>query len=345
MKLSIIVPVYNMASDGKLSFCLDSLLNQTLKDEYEIIAVDDASTDDSPDVLRRYEAEYPGKIRVIFSPENHHQGGARNLGIAASTGKWIGFVDSDDWISPEYYEKMIRRGEETGADVVGCNYSIVNTHTFEVGKEVHSHTVSDTGSMTVEKRKNYLKNISSSVTKIYLASLIKDNGLTFPEDIFYEDNAACPVWAMYFKHFEYLDEPLYYYYQHDSSTVHTVTGSRCEDRLKAGEILLSEMKSRGFFNEYHEEIENIFTTVYYTNTVFSYMRMPKGKMYSFIKKIRKRMLEEFPDFQKNPNYGRFMDEEQKKYTGLFMKAPFVFYVKYSLLWKYRDMRSSKKDHT
>ena len=61
MKLSIIVPVYNMAADGKLEYCLNSLVNQTLQD-IEIIAVDDASTDNSYEILKRYEEEYPGKL-------------------------------------------------------------------------------------------------------------------------------------------------------------------------------------------------------------------------------------------------------------------------------------------
>ena len=69
MKLSIIVPVYNMADGGKLEFCLDSLLNQTILD-YEIITVNDASTDGSLDILRSYEARYPQKIKVITYPVN-----------------------------------------------------------------------------------------------------------------------------------------------------------------------------------------------------------------------------------------------------------------------------------
>ena len=95
MKLSIIVPVYNMAHDGILEFCLDSLLNQTV-DDLEIIAVDDKSTDDSLKVLREYEDKNPGKVRVIASPENRRQGGAKNLGLLAAKGEWLGFVDSDD---------------------------------------------------------------------------------------------------------------------------------------------------------------------------------------------------------------------------------------------------------
>ena len=93
MDLSIIVPVYNMASDGKLNFCLDSLLNQTYKGEYEIIAVDDASTDDSLSVLREYEKEHPGKVKAFANEVNRHQGGARNEGIKHASGEWIGFID------------------------------------------------------------------------------------------------------------------------------------------------------------------------------------------------------------------------------------------------------------
>lgn len=85
MKLSVIVPVYNMASDGKLKYCLDSLVNQTVSD-YEIIAVDDCSTDDSLAVLRSYEAQYPDRFLVIASPENRKQGGAKNLGLARARG-------------------------------------------------------------------------------------------------------------------------------------------------------------------------------------------------------------------------------------------------------------------
>ena len=118
MKLSVIVPVYNMAGDGKLNFCLDSLVGQTL-DDYEIIAVNDASTDNSMEILRQYESKYPEKVKVIDLPVNRHQGGARNAGIKTAKGEWIGFIDSDDWIAPETYEKLIKKGEETGADVVG----------------------------------------------------------------------------------------------------------------------------------------------------------------------------------------------------------------------------------
>ena len=84
MRLSIIVPVYNMAADNKLRFCLDSLINQTISD-YEIIAVDDASTDESLAILKEYESRYPWKFKAVQSYENLRQGGARNKGPVSYT--------------------------------------------------------------------------------------------------------------------------------------------------------------------------------------------------------------------------------------------------------------------
>ncbi|MCR5254848.1 MAG: glycosyltransferase [Acetatifactor sp.] len=342
MKLSIIVPVYNMAGDGKLNFCLDSLVAQTISD-YEIIAVNDASTDASISILRQYEGKYPEKFRVVDLPVNRHQGGARNEGIKEATGEWIGFIDSDDWITADYYEKLVKKGEETGADVVGCGYTVVGEHTFNITREIHDITDEQVGVLTDEKRHKFLKNNGSMVMKVYRASLIKDNNLSFPENIFYEDNCAGPVWAMYFKHFEYVREPMYFYYQHDSSTVHTITKERCADRLTAGTMMLDELKKRGFFEKYKTEIESLFTQTYLVNTLFSYMRIRRGKKFSFISQMRTTMLKEFPGFMENPEYGRFMDDEQKSYLVLFMKNPRVFYIKYSLLWFYRDLRYKKKN--
>ena len=98
MKLSIIVPVFNMASDGKLEYCLESLVNQTIND-YEIIAVDDCSTDNSLEILKQYEIKYPDKFKVIASPVNKKQGGAKNLGLEIDVPVNY-FPDDDDTKDP-----------------------------------------------------------------------------------------------------------------------------------------------------------------------------------------------------------------------------------------------------
>lgn len=336
MKLSIIVPVYNMNHDGNLTFCLDSLVNQTIED-YEIIAVDDASTDDSLAVLREYEKKYPALFKVVSYPDNRHQGGAKNAGLKVAKGEWIGFIDSDDWITPYCYEKMLKKASETGADLVGCTYSIVHSHTFDPGEKISNNTEDQTGIMNLETKKRLLCHPGSMVIKIYRADIIFENNLTFPEGIFYEDNGASRIWMMYFKRFEYIDEPLYYYYQHDSSTVHTITEERCRDRMRAMDFMLEEAKKRGLFDVYKEELECAYTELYFRVTLFSYMIGCKKKRMSFVKELKKGLLTNFPDFKKNKYYN-VPDEEERKMVDLCMKSVPAFYIYYSLLWKYRRMR-------
>lgn len=101
-KVSIILPVYN--ASAYLRTCLNTLVSQTLKD-IEIIAIDDCSTDDSLSILQEYASLHP-QIKVFHNTQNRGQGATRNLGIQKSTGEYIGFVDSDDYIHPQMYESM-----------------------------------------------------------------------------------------------------------------------------------------------------------------------------------------------------------------------------------------------
>ncbi len=340
-KLSIIVPVYNMAADGKLAFCLDSLMNQTIED-YEVIAVNDASTDHSLEVLREYEARFPGKLRVVTYPDNRRQGGAKNAGLKAAEGEWIGFVDSDDWVSPDCYEKLLRRGAETGADLVGCDYSHVSRHDFTVGRIVPNNTADQTGVLDFKKREKLILRCGSMVVKIYKASVIRENHLDFPEKIFYEDNCAGAVWNLYFKHFERVDEPLYYYYQHQSSTVHVVSEAKCRDRMRAGELLCEEFAKRGFAEVYRESLEYRFTELYYINTLFSYLQGAKHPKLSFVRELYQGLAERFPEFEKNAYYQEFTGAQEKKWIALQGKSSVRFFCSYLLKSKVWQLKRARK---
>ena len=337
MKLSIIVPVYNMAGGGKLAFCLDSLLNQTISD-YEIICVDDASTDNSVEILEQYSLEYPEKLTFVVHERNKRQGGAKNTGLSLARGEWIGFIDSDDWIAPDFYEKLLKKAEETGADMVGCDYSLVHEHTFEVGKVVQNNAPEQAGELDEERHKALIMRSGSMVIKIYKHQVIKEHQLDFPEGIFYEDNCAGPVWSVYFEHFEKVNEPLYYYYQHDTSTVHYVTEEKCRDRMVAGEKLLMEMKQRGFLEQYHEEIEYRFAELYFENTLFSYMLGAKKKRIGFVEELKTGMLKAFPEFRKNKYYQQYAEAEHKEMIDKLIDSTRRFYYVYGLKVWVRTMR-------
>ena len=114
-KVSVIVPVYNV--EKYLSRCLESLINQSLKD-IEIICINDGSTDNSLQILKQF-AYKDNRIKII-NQTNSGQSVARNKGLAIASGKYIGFVDSDDWIDNDYYEKMFETIERTNSDFACC---------------------------------------------------------------------------------------------------------------------------------------------------------------------------------------------------------------------------------
>jgi len=340
MKLSVIVPVYNMAAEGKLQFCMDSLVNQTVED-MEILAVDDASTDNSPEILRGYEAKYPKRVKLISYPVNRRQGGAKNEGLRAASGDWIGFVDGDDWVAPDCYEKLLAKAEGTGADLVGCDYSLVSEHSFEVGRVVQNNTADQTGILDEEKHRKLLMRPGSMVIKIYRASVIRENGLDFPEGIFYEDNCAGSVWSLYFRHFEKVEEPLYYYYQHDASTVHRITEEKCGNRMKAAELLYEECKARGFLEAYRTEIEYRFTELYYVITLFSYMQGMKRPRLSFVRGLRRGVTEKFPGFEENPYYRQFTGQEEQRLIAMQGRSDLRFYLYYRVQLALRALQKRK----
>lgn len=116
VKVSIIVPVYNVAE--YLEQCLDSVVNQTLQD-VEIILVNDGSTDNSEEICRKY-ADRDSRVRLI-TQFNQGLAAARQTGLDAACGEYIGFVDSDDWLELDMYEKMYQAAHSHDADIVFCN--------------------------------------------------------------------------------------------------------------------------------------------------------------------------------------------------------------------------------
>ena len=340
MKLSVIVPVYNMAAEGKLNYCLDSLVNQTI-DDYEIIAVDDCSTDNSLEILRTYEIKYSDKLKVIASSVNRKQGGAKNLGLEAAKGEWIGFIDSDDWITPDFYEKLLQRAKETGADMVGCDYHLTGEHSMAVGQVVCNNRPEQTGELNHEKYASLILDGGSLVVKIYKRHIIYDYPNRFPEGIFYEDNAISNSWMLRAKCFAYLPEPMYYYYQHEVCKVRTITGGRCEDRMAAARIMVKEAEEFGFMQEYREEIEFKFTLLFYINTLFSYMVGVRPVKLDFVRKMGKEMRKTFVNFQENSYYIARVNPEEKKLIKIQQSSTLLFVLYYKLLWGYRNWRKRK----
>lgn len=177
--ISVIVPVCNV--EPYLRKCLDSVVGQTYRD-LEILIIDDGSTDKSGRICDEY-AERDERVKV-FHTENRGLSAARNLGLDNATGDWIGFVDSDDWIEPDMYEALLRKAEETEADVVECGcYTDYTTKTIE--HPAILKTVTDKEAVEALIRNEIRTQVWNKIWKRHLF-----NEIRFPEGRSFEDVAT-----------------------------------------------------------------------------------------------------------------------------------------------------------
>ena len=119
-KVSIIVPVYNV--EQYLEKCLNSLVNQTIKD-FEIIIVNDGTKDSSQKIIDKYAKNY--SFIKSYIKENGGLSSARNYGIKKATGEYLAFVDSDDYVTEDMYEKMYQKAKEKDFDMVVCDLNYI----------------------------------------------------------------------------------------------------------------------------------------------------------------------------------------------------------------------------
>ena len=169
MKLSVIVPAYN--AEKTIRESLDSILHQTRPVD-ELIVVNDGSSDGTERILQEYRDAYPACFQFC-TVENGGQGRARNIGFDLSTGDWIGYVDSDDWIDPEMYERLIAAAEIEQADLALCE---VLAH-FPDGSTAKEHIYREDRAMAAAGFAN---------NKLFRRSLIMN--IRFPEKkLWYED--------------------------------------------------------------------------------------------------------------------------------------------------------------
>ena len=174
-KVSIIVPAYN--SGDTLARCLGSLVHQTL-DDIEIIVVNDASTDDTWEIMKRCQAQFPEKVVIVNGDVNRGSGGARNQGFDIATGEYIGLVDSDDFVAPNMYEQLFNKAKEGNYDIVDCGYysEKKDTATIFTGDNV-------TGILDANKRNILISGGGYLVTKIFRRELFNDPPIRMREHI------------------------------------------------------------------------------------------------------------------------------------------------------------------
>ncbi|MDO4167984.1 MAG: glycosyltransferase, partial [Eubacteriales bacterium] len=232
-KISVIVPCYNV--DKYIDRCVESLVNQTLGiNDMELIFVDDASTDHTLDKLAVWEEKYPDSILVIHCAENRRQGAARNIGMQYASGEYIGFVDSDDYVSSEMYQILYEKAAAHQCDVAGCLFVreqengiiAMDEEPFQMGdRYVKIQNVPD-------RKRLMRRGLPGGVwCKIYSHALLADAELYFPEQIRYEDNYWSAFMLQEISDYYIVNQPLYHYIVNEQSTIMSQDATHHLDRL------------------------------------------------------------------------------------------------------------------
>lgn len=218
-EISVIIPIYN--AEKFIIKCLDSVINQTFQD-IEIICIDDCSTDNSKQILKDF-ASKDSRIKTIFFDKNKKQGGARNAGLDIAQGKYVTFVDADDYIEPTMLEKMYKAAERNYCDLVIANIK-------NVALDENSNNLKDKIDIYYDsKKKNsgfYVFDFFTSdlrvgpVAKLYKKDIIDTYNIRFPEKLIQEDEAFYWYYMPFASNIYNINEDVYYRQIHQKSTMY-----------------------------------------------------------------------------------------------------------------------------
>ncbi|MDD6093721.1 MAG: glycosyltransferase [bacterium] len=286
--VSVIVPVYN--AEKYLVKCLDSIINQTLKD-IEIILVNDGSTDNSLKIIKDYKNKYKDKI-VIIDKKNEGQGVARNEGMKVASGEYLTFIDSDDYIDKNMLSDMVEVAHAKKADIVYTSSMFEDTDYGVIDKRCV---------YTSEVIKNYILTQSGPCSKLIKRELIVKNNLYFPKLRAYEDIAVVPIWALYTENIVMLDKGYYYYLIHDGSTMKQISfNKKLYDIMDAMNNVYTEFLKKKKLDEYKSEIEWLYICHLLHAASLRFFKFDNYR--ENIENINKIMNTKFPKWRNNKYY-------------------------------------------
>lgn len=242
-KVSLVVPIYN--SSMYLNKCIDSLVNQTLKD-IEIILINDGSTDESEKVIK----EYNDKRIKYISKKNEGIGKTRNRGIKEATGEYIAFVDSDDYLNEHFCEYMYKKASTDNCDLVICNF-------FEDRGNLYEIKFKDFEDTSLKDNPSLINNINlGPCNKLYSLELLKNNNIYFEENLKYEDAPFVVKAIKSANKIGKINEFLTYYVIHENSET-TTRDKRIFDIFKICETIIKELDDK----KYKKALTNLITMI------------------------------------------------------------------------------------
>lgn len=276
-KVSVIVPVYNC--EKYIERCIKSILAQTYS-EYELILIDDGSTDNSAEICDRY-AEVDACIQVIHQ-SNSGVSAARNNGVQKATGEYVTFVDSDDWITPDYLETMVTACMDHDAQVVICGYVTARSEN-DVAVDETGYSVMDAreaidyyGDLNLQRKSAHFRSPWAKLIKREYALSVP-----FPTDRVYAEDGACVyLWLWQADRIVNLDKEMYYYYQNEEGICSKPLG-----RHVIGNFLTEKEWIDFFRKNRFTVLETGFCKRYITDCLWAYNGVEKKEDKNFFIRI------------------------------------------------------------
>lgn len=288
--ISIIVPVFNVSS--YISNCLDILITKSIED-YQLFLVDDGSFDSSGEICDEYILK-DSRI-IIIHKNNGGLSDARNVGLdcyfASSDSEWITFIDSDDWVHPQYLEALYNAVKDSGLKISSCNIkrtsqygidNIVNTgYTIESAEDVYTQFGE--------------KALSYAVARLYHRSLFEK--IRFPKGKLFEDVFTSYKVFLSVDKIAYVEAPLYYYFYNENGIVHQKWSPKRMDEFDAYEEQLEYLSQHPEFiktyeviqRDYMQEISYSYYMLQQSDYEYKdyYLDILSGKMRAALKKYGK----------------------------------------------------------
>lgn len=268
-KVSVIVPVYNV--EQYIERCLTSLYKQTMQG-IEVVLVDDLGTDRSMDIVRKFIDNHllSEHWHIVTAPYNHGPGAARNIGIRHTTGEYIAFVDSDDWIEPDMLQALYTAARRYDADI-SSSAAVLDypddTHRLMTNPHIGS------GAISVQVRKYLLRHfVSNFTTMLFRREWLVNNNLYFPEANSGEDSCFMAQCYLLAHNIAQTDTPFYHYIIHSQSISHRKRVYRGREKRKAFGALLHFASERGLMDTYGNVLRWVYIKKAIISSIMDYIR-------------------------------------------------------------------------
>jgi len=307
-KLSIIIPVYNV--EKYLPKCLDSLLVEEVRD-YEIILVNDGSTDGSLAVAERCRDRHPDKITLI-STDNQGQGNARNIGIETASGEFLYFIDSDDYLAEGALREMTAYLDDT-LDILIFDSTTVNVD----GKPIQRVPGCDRsgGGLGLSEYPELLLQYPDIGNKVFRRSLFTEHGIRFPIRVWYEDMRTIRKTYQFTERIRYVPRAWHFYLQRPDSVTNTSRVRRNLEIIPAVDDLWEFYHAHGRW----EELKDVLVYLAFHNEFLTgSVRVNLADWKSDVQETLLRdFLQKVPDWQEN-RYIRAIPFKHRLLTWLLM---------------------------